>query len=78
MVTSSRRACNERCLTQLHRVDGWQFINPDLTISLHRHPVGEWVCLEAETVVQPHGIGLAESRLWDRDGRALAVRCRAC
>jgi len=53
----------------LPRVEGWQFINPDLTISLLRHPVGEWICLDAETMVQPNGIGLAESRLWDRSGR---------
>ena len=53
----------------LPRLEGWQFINPDLTIALQRHPVDEWVCLEAETMVQSSGIGLAESRLWDRSGR---------
>jgi hypothetical protein len=52
----------------LSRTDGWQFINPDLTIYLHRHPVDEWVCLESATSVQSHGIGLTESRLWDRRG----------
>jgi len=26
------------------------------------------VCLEAVTRVEPHGIGLAESRLWDERG----------
>ena len=25
------------------------FINPDLTVSLHRPPTGEWVCLDART-----------------------------
>jgi hypothetical protein len=44
------------------------FINPDLTIHLHRAPVGEWVCLEAATAVQPTGVGMAESRLYDRSG----------
>lgn len=52
----------------LPRSDGWIFINPDLTVALHREPVGEWVCLEATTVPEPHGIGLAESRLWDERG----------
>jgi hypothetical protein len=52
----------------LSRLEGWQFINPDLTIYLHRHPAGEWVALEATTHVEPHGIGLAESRLWDERG----------
>lgn len=53
----------------LPRRDGWQFINPDLTVGLHRLPAGEWVCLEAETAVEPHGIGQSVSRLWDERGR---------
>ena len=44
------------------------FINPDLTIYLHRYPRGEWVCIDAVTRVEDNGIGLAESRLLDRDG----------
>ena len=52
----------------LSRNEGWAFINPDLTVYLHRLPAGEWVCLDAETVVEPHGIGLAESRLSDERG----------
>src|SRR5262249_52506289 len=52
----------------LSRNEGWQFINPDLTIGLHRVPAGEWVCLEAETAVEPSAIGQAHSRLWDERG----------
>jgi hypothetical protein len=52
----------------LNRNDGWAFINPDLTVYLHRLPAGEWVCLDAVTYVEPHGIGLAESRLFDERG----------
>ncbi|WP_199742575.1 thioesterase family protein [Nocardia stercoris] len=44
------------------------FINTDLTVTLHRQPVGEWICLDAVTHPQPHGIGLAESALFDRTG----------
>ena len=44
------------------------FINTDLTVSLHRLPAGEWVCLDAVTTIQPHGIGLAETRLFDERG----------
>src|SRR5439155_1666657 len=33
----------------LSRLEGYTFINPDLTIYLHRMPAGEWVCLEAAT-----------------------------
>lgn len=52
----------------LSRNDGWSFVNPDLTVYLHRHPAGEWVCLQAVTRVEPDGIGFAESRLWDEQG----------
>jgi hypothetical protein len=52
----------------LGRDDGYIFINPDLTIYVHRVPRGEWVCLDARTHVQPHGVGMAESRLWDEHG----------
>lgn len=44
------------------------YINPDLTVYLHRYPEGEWICLDAVTRVEPHGIGLAESRLSDQRG----------
>lgn len=46
----------------------WLFINPDLTIHLHRPPAGEWVGLDAITEVEPHGIGLAATVLHDEDG----------
>jgi hypothetical protein len=44
------------------------FINPDLTIYLHRLPVGEWVCLDAVTRIEPNGVGLATSDLYDEHG----------
>jgi hypothetical protein len=44
------------------------FINPDLTIHLHRMPVGEWVCLDATSRYEPDGIGLAVSALYDERG----------
>ncbi len=43
-------------------------INADVTISLHRHPVGEWICLESGAWVNPHGVGLASTRLHDERG----------
>lgn len=44
------------------------FINPDLSIHLHRHPVGEWVALEGESAAEDFGVGLAACRLHDERG----------
>jgi acyl-Coa thioesterase superfamily protein len=50
----------------------WQrfvFVNVDLSVHLERLPEGEWVCVDAVTVPQDHGIGTAESVLYDERGR---------
>lgn len=44
------------------------FINTDLTVHLHRMPVGEWVCLDAETTLDATTVGLAHSVLYDTGG----------
>ncbi len=44
------------------------FINADLTIHLHRPPLGEWIGLDARTLLHPGGTGLAESVLHDTSG----------
>jgi hypothetical protein len=44
------------------------FINPDLSIHLHRYPAGEWIGLDATTAAEPVGVGLAVSRLHDEQG----------
>jgi hypothetical protein len=44
------------------------FINPDLSVHLHRHPVDDWVGLDARTELCEDGIGLARSRLFDAQG----------
>ncbi len=44
------------------------FINPDLTVYLHRPAVGEWVCLDASTAIGAPGVGVAQSALWDVRG----------
>lgn len=44
------------------------FINPDLTVHLHRHPVGEWVCVDARTSIDAAGIGTSDSVLHDEQG----------
>jgi Thioesterase-like superfamily len=48
--------------------DKYLFINADLTISLDRRPVGEWVALDARTLLHPGGIGWSESVLHDELG----------
>jgi Thioesterase-like superfamily len=44
------------------------FINADLTIHLQRQPRGEWIGLDARTLLQSGGSGLAESVLHDLEG----------
>jgi hypothetical protein len=44
------------------------FINADLSIHLQREPRGEWIGLDARTLLQSGGIGLAESVLHDLEG----------
>ena len=44
------------------------FINVDLTVHLHRMPAGEWVCLDALTIPEPTGVGLADTQLADERG----------
>ena len=46
----------------------YRYVNPDLTIDLHRLPEGEWVALTANSVAEPTGVGLATSVLADRRG----------
>ena len=53
------------------------FVNADLTVSVHRLPEGEWVCLEAATVAEAHGVGLTRARLWDQRG-AVGVSLQTC
>ncbi len=49
--------------------DEYVFINPDLTLYADRVPEGEWICLEARTIIVPGGVGIAESTLYDQRGR---------
>jgi hypothetical protein len=44
------------------------FVNPDLTVYLHRPPIGEWVCLDASTQIGIPGVAVAQSALWDVHG----------
>jgi hypothetical protein len=48
--------------------DSFLFINADLHIHLHREPRGEWIGLDARTLLHAGGAGLAESVLHDAEG----------
>ena len=58
------------------------FVNSDLTINLLRKADGEWICIDARTLLGPNGGGLAEARIFDafglvgRSTQSLAVRRR--
>jgi hypothetical protein len=45
------------------------FINVDLSVHLERMPAGEWVCLDAVTLPQVNGVGVADTLLLDERGR---------
>jgi acyl-coenzyme A thioesterase PaaI-like protein len=48
--------------------DKYLFINADLTIHLQRPPQGEWIGLDARTLLHGGGTGLSESVLHDVSG----------
>ncbi|GAA4090359.1 thioesterase family protein [Nonomuraea soli] len=48
--------------------DSYLFANIDLTISLFRMPVGEWICMDSATVIGPTGRGLTRTTLSDSLG----------
>lgn len=58
------------------------FVNSDLTINLLRQAEGEWICIDARTLLGPNGGGLAEARIFDAQGligrstQSLAIRLR--
>jgi hypothetical protein len=58
------------------------FVNSDLTIHLLRRPLGEWICIQAQTLLGPSSCGIAEARIYDTRGlvgrsvQSLALRRR--
>ena len=63
-------------------MERYLFVNSDLTVNLLRRPEGEWICVDARTLVGPRGSGLAEARIFDSAGlvgrstQSLAIRRR--
>ena len=46
----------------------WDFLNTDLTVHLLREPVGEWLCLDAQTSIAGGATGIATARVLDERG----------
>jgi hypothetical protein len=43
----------------------YRFLNPELTVHLARRAVGEWIAVDAGTVLSEEGTGVTTTRLWD-------------
>lgn len=78
LVAGERPSPLQRVLTAADSGNGvsatldWRrylFINVDLSVHLERMPSGEWLCLDAVTLPQPSGIGVADTLLLDERGR---------
>lgn len=44
------------------------YVNPDVTLYLHRMPVGEWIGMDSIAYQHGSGIGIADSQVFDRHG----------
>ncbi len=51
----------------------WLFIPPAITVTLHRHPEGDWVYLAATSTLAADGLGSSLGTLGDRDGQIGSV-----
>lgn len=54
-------------------VRGLSYINADITLLMHRDPVGEWFCLHADHRDEVAGVGVVESIWYDTQGRYARV-----
>nr|WP_276718396.1 thioesterase family protein [Kyrpidia tusciae] len=48
--------------------DQYVYTNADLTVSLFRMPMGEWIGVDARTRIDLPGIGVTSTKLYDRQG----------
>ncbi|MFI0486336.1 thioesterase family protein [Actinomadura sp. 9N215] len=46
----------------------WLIINTDMTVALHRDPVGEWLCMDASLDASPGGSALCTATIADGSG----------
>ncbi len=55
-------------LSRNEELSDLSFMNPDITIVMHRAPKGEWLGSKSESYWQSTGIGLAQATLFDQQG----------
>ena len=53
---------------ELLSVKEWTYMNVDMSVYLHRMPVGEWTGILAEVNYGPDGIGTTVARIYDTSG----------
>ncbi|MGE5286048.1 MAG: thioesterase family protein [Micromonosporaceae bacterium] len=46
----------------------WSYHNLELSLHLHRSPAGEWICLDAASLIGPDGTGVCRTTLHDAAG----------
>lgn len=56
---------------------GLRYINSDVTLHLHRLPVGEWIGLETTDHQATRGVAYGAARLYDEEGLIGATSCVA-
>ncbi len=56
---------------------GLEFINSDVTVYLHREPVGEWIGYEVVNHGAADGVGIGECFLYDEQGPIGSAACAA-
>lgn len=49
--------------------EGGSYINSDITLTMDRDPVGDWLCIELPFRQEIGGVGHAETNWYDRNGR---------
>ena len=55
-------------LGNLAHDDGTAFINADITLHLHRDPVGEWICVAVASRRSVEGVAIVDAAFLDRTG----------
>lgn len=45
----------------------WLYVNPDITLYLHRRPIGEWLGMRSQVYQSANGIGLTDTELFDQE-----------